>query len=433
LAALGRNRRMAGAAGLATCLMLAISATAMAESPEAGLIAAEGRAVTARAEVSELETARSWTQSAFENTLKRAAPVRSEREHAVAQVGAIEASLRQRHLRAAAEVTRIEKERNSAAEKHDDEVSSGVGVAIAALIMALIAFSWGWFRASAAVAYLVRIELGQAIGLCVGGGFVLIVAGAGLSSADGAVGAIGTAILCLGLMVPVALLLARHSAEVQRGRANPLLRRERLPVRATQAITALFAALFLIGLGAALFAGEAQSDEINSEMRQWAEAKDPPSPALAAAEHTATKATQTAAPLLSSLHERQAALRRAKRDLTRARARLSAAERDRAHFARQLHAIEKRKARELAREAREAERVAEEEQRELEEAEEQNAEPPNCDPNYEGACLTPGIGDYDCAGGSGDGPNYVSGPVAVVGADIYGLDANGNGIGCEDE
>ena len=56
---------------------------------------------------------------------------------------------------------------------------------------------------------------------------------------------------------------------------------------------------------------------------------------------------------------------------------------------------------------------------------------PKCDSNYSGACLTPGIGDYDCAGGSGNGPNYVYGTVRVIGSDIYGLDADGDGYGCE--
>jgi hypothetical protein len=40
--------------------------------------------------------------------------------------------------------------------------------------------------------------------------------------------------------------------------------------------------------------------------------------------------------------------------------------------------------------------------------------------------------DVDCAGGSGNGPAYVSGPVQVLGGDPYGLDADGDGIGCED-
>jgi resuscitation-promoting factor RpfB len=53
-----------------------------------------------------------------------------------------------------------------------------------------------------------------------------------------------------------------------------------------------------------------------------------------------------------------------------------------------------------------------------------------CDPNYEGACV-PIASDVDCAGGSGNGPKYVQGPVTVVGTDIYGLDRDGDGIGCE--
>jgi micrococcal nuclease len=55
---------------------------------------------------------------------------------------------------------------------------------------------------------------------------------------------------------------------------------------------------------------------------------------------------------------------------------------------------------------------------------------PGCHPSYVGVCLQTGIGDYDCAGGSGNGPNYVKGPFKVVGPDEFRLDADGNGIGC---
>ena len=41
-----------------------------------------------------------------------------------------------------------------------------------------------------------------------------------------------------------------------------------------------------------------------------------------------------------------------------------------------------------------------------------------CDPNYSG-CV-PIASDVDCAGGSGNGPAYVQGPVYVIGYDIYG-------------
>jgi hypothetical protein len=60
-----------------------------------------------------------------------------------------------------------------------------------------------------------------------------------------------------------------------------------------------------------------------------------------------------------------------------------------------------------------------------------NASPnQSCDPNYSGACV-PIASDVDCLGGGGDGPAYVQGPVTVVGKDIYKLDGDGNGIGCE--
>lgn len=53
----------------------------------------------------------------------------------------------------------------------------------------------------------------------------------------------------------------------------------------------------------------------------------------------------------------------------------------------------------------------------------------NCDPNYSNACV-PIASDVDCAGGTGNGPAYVTGPVRVIGTDIYDLDRDGNGWGC---
>jgi hypothetical protein len=55
----------------------------------------------------------------------------------------------------------------------------------------------------------------------------------------------------------------------------------------------------------------------------------------------------------------------------------------------------------------------------------------SCDPNYEGACLDPEAEDYDCAGGEGDGPEYVEGPIRITGEDRFGLDGNEDGVACE--
>jgi hypothetical protein len=53
----------------------------------------------------------------------------------------------------------------------------------------------------------------------------------------------------------------------------------------------------------------------------------------------------------------------------------------------------------------------------------------HCDPNYSG-CV-PIASDVDCAGGSGNGPAYVKGPVRVIGTDIYDLDRDGDGVACD--
>lgn len=52
----------------------------------------------------------------------------------------------------------------------------------------------------------------------------------------------------------------------------------------------------------------------------------------------------------------------------------------------------------------------------------------NCTPGYS-PCLPP-ASDYDCEGGSGDGPKYT-GYVTVTGSDPYDLDNDGDGVACE--
>jgi hypothetical protein len=58
--------------------------------------------------------------------------------------------------------------------------------------------------------------------------------------------------------------------------------------------------------------------------------------------------------------------------------------------------------------------------------------PNNCTPGYS-PCLPEGPSDYDCYGGSGNGPAYTKPGVTyhVTGSDPYDLDADGDGLGCE--
>ncbi|HYW11181.1 MAG TPA: hypothetical protein VE871_04465 [Longimicrobium sp.] len=52
-----------------------------------------------------------------------------------------------------------------------------------------------------------------------------------------------------------------------------------------------------------------------------------------------------------------------------------------------------------------------------------------CHPNYD-PCV-PIDDDVDCAGGRGNGPSYATGPVRVTGIDVYDLDRDGDGTGCD--
>jgi hypothetical protein len=85
-------------------------------------------------------------------------------------------------------------------------------------------------------------------------------------------------------------------------------------------------------------------------------------------------------------------------------------------------------AREARQERRREERQARREARQEEEQAVAAAEEPSCTDGYD-PCLVPAA-DYDCAGGTGDGPAYT-GYVTVSGSDPYDLDSDDDGAGCE--
>jgi len=123
---------------------------------------------------------------------------------------------------------------------------------------------------------------------------------------------------------------------------------------------------------------------------------------------------------------KQAAQRARQREHLRHQARVAA---KRAAARRRIRAAHRAALRRRHLKEREARQIAAAETGELEEAE-TSEEGSECDPNYSGACLNPYSSDYDCEGGSGNGPDYT-GEVTVVGEDHYGLDADGDDVGCE--
>jgi hypothetical protein len=410
-------------------LLLALCSPAAAQDPGAGLAEAESIATETSAKIPALTAAVRSARAQFGSAKANAAPVESQAREATARVDAIEDSQRQDRLQAAAAIRRIEGERDDAAEEHASAVRGGIGLAIGALIMALIALAWGWFRATMAVAYLTRIQLVQAVCLCVGLGFLAVLIGAIALSAGGVVGVLGFAIVFLGIALPVAFLLARHSAEIQRGRAKPMMGRDRMPALATRVIAGIFALLFLIGIGSAGFADEAASGEITARLRQEAEGSSSPAPALIAARGKAARLEAQAQALAIVTDRHGQALSKAKGALDRAKSRLAAAEGDVRRFSRRLVAIEAREIEEQERQERRAQKLAEQEEREYQQLVQEEQAESGCDPNYSG-CLDAGAIDYDCEGGSGDGPLYT-GTVEVLGVDYYELDDDGDGIGCD--
>jgi hypothetical protein len=186
-----------------------------------------------------------------------------------------------------------------------------------------------------------------------------------------------------------------QSAASQGGRGSSW--RERLRPRTWKGWTAYgVASLFVLG---ALVGGEDESRESK--------------PVRASADQVATAPAETG-PTTADLRERRA-LRRERARVRQERAQLR---HERAQARREQARI--RRARIAARREREQERAA------LAAAAAASVE---CHASYE-PCLDPNASDYDCEDGSGDGPEYT-GYVTVKGTDDYGLDSDGDGVGCE--
>ena len=126
-----------------------------------------------------------------------------------------------------------------------------------------------------------------------------------------------------------------------------------------------------------------------------------------------------------------AAAREAREEARRERARLrkARAARRRAEIAARRERARVRRVRAAARRERERQRAAAAAAAAEEAEADAQAAEPSCHPSYD-PCLKPDASDYDCAGGSGDGPEYT-GYVTVKGPDDYDLDSDGDGTGCE--
>jgi len=399
-----------------------LGGSARAVEPATGLSEAESRATSATAEIAaaqgELDAARAEHSAAASRARPLARAVRASR----AAARDLRADLLDRQRQARTRIAALEESHEEEEEEHDQEVANGIGISLAALLGVAIALAWRRFRTWAPVDALTGVSLAQALGICLGGGFLLLIVGAALGGGEGILAAVGALLFGLGLVLPAAFLLARHSLEVERGNAKPLLKRDRFPDWVARVAAALLLLLALGGLGSALFAEDPSEPDISAQLRAESDALERGRGAaqLKEARAKAEAARRRAVRPLARERVARAAVRKANGALASAKNRLVDAQADAQRFERRLAAQVAREEEEAAREAIRLERVAREEAEEAEEFEEES--PSGCDPNYSG-CVPPYPPDVDCA--------EVGETVSVYGADPHGLDADGDGSGCE--
>jgi type VI protein secretion system component VasF len=405
------------ALAVAIFLLATLGGSAGAADPSTGLNEAEARAASAAAEIASTQAELDAARTRLATASDRANPVVETVRTAQAKARDLRETLLDRQQQANARIAELEAIHEQEADDHEREVVYGIGFGLAGLLGVGIAIGWGWFRATPLVAALIRTDLVRALGLCLGGGLLLIVVGSVLSGAKGLPGAIGALLLGLGFVLPTALLLGRHSAEVQRGRAKPAWKRDRLPIWVSRSAAVLLLLLALSGLGSSIFAEDPAAFSVSPQLREDSAAleRGPDARRLGEAAAAADTAQQKAAEPLARQRAARAAVRKAARELSGAKNRLASAEADQRRFARRLAVLVAREEREAAREAARAEREAEE----VAEEEEFSS---GCDPNYSG-CVPVYPPDVDCA--------EVGETVTVLGSDPHGLDADGDLEGCE--
>jgi hypothetical protein len=211
--------------------------------------------------------------------------------------------------------------------------------------------------------------------------------------------AIALALVLIWLTGAAAVWVVEALVAWRRKTAMPSFHVPRAPSDAKFGRTAAAAAVLVIVL---LLLGAGSEDSENAQ------------PVVADSSSLTTKARLTASPDSQVAAETAGATSQSKRrSEERARVRRRAAE-----------ARARRRAASRAAQARARPRAA------SRAAKARAAQRQRCDPNYQGACLDPDARDYDCEGGSGDGPKYT-GTVRVVGSDPYDLDRDGDGTGCD--
>jgi hypothetical protein len=308
-------------------LLLGAATAAAAQSPESQLAAAEASAAEAESTIAQASADQAKARAALAKVAPKTAQANEAAAAALAKVESIEADIiNQREAAADAD-----SEPSSSQEEYDDELSTGISFAIGSALLALAILFWSQIKASPPVRWLAQLNIWKAVAATVGVGFAVCLLGGGFVGASAiALKVLGGVLIVFGLALPIILLVARHQVRAEQNLASSSEpREERRWGRILAAVVLLL--LFVIGLTGALSAEEPPSDELTAEQQELAEQAegdvlDPPTDELVAARAAAEPLQARATELEQARQEAEAALTKATTKLRQGRRQLARAQ-----------------------------------------------------------------------------------------------------------
>jgi type II secretory pathway pseudopilin PulG len=325
------------------------SATWAQSADEQQLTSAQNQATLAQQQINEASSVASAAQRKLVAISPKAGQAASQATDALNRVRTLETDLAAQRTSALEEVNRLESDYKDDKQAHDDAVSTGAGLAIGSLILALVVLFWRRFRALPIVGRLSEGSWLKALGITLGGGLILLIVGGALLAGPTALRVGGGILITLALGLAVCLLVARHSLRVERREESSLLSRELFPRWVTVVAAILFLLIAVAGLSDAVSSDAPSKPVISAQTRALAAAAaddplDPPTQALLAARQVAQPLVARSGRLGDKQQKAQAALAQARQSLRSARRRLRQAQSTVSNVSRRI-------AREAAREA----------------------------------------------------------------------------------
>jgi predicted nucleic acid-binding Zn-ribbon protein len=393
-----------------------LTSPANAKDLAAELSAAESDASTARAALATAEDHVTEAEQALAPLKAQAESADQKADAAEQRVDEIEAKLTDARTDAAHQIRSAEQAYAEDVDEHDKDTASSVGFGIGALVLGVVALFWPVVRRLEPIPWLASHGWREFLAV-LGSLVLLLLVGGSLVENDGIAPAIGGFLIIVSIGALVLVPVARHSLQIERGEATALTRQHPFPGWVPQVVAGVLAIVAIAAVLGALGEDDPSEPVFSPKLERLAAAAegdptDPPTQALAEAQQRAEPLVARASKLASARDEVEDVLSEARTDVRALQQGIASAEKE----------IDSLSALIAEQEAKAAQQAA----REAEQAEEQSSD--NCTPGYS-PCLPP-ASDYDCSGGSGDGPEYT-GQVSVSGSDPYDLDADGDGVGCE--